>query len=217
LEVARTKPDAGAVRWILGDATALPPLQMDLATMTGNVGQVFLTDAAWQATLHGIRAALRPGGRLVFETRVPARRAWLEWDREHTYSRTEIPAVGLVTTWCDLLEVNEPLVTFRWTFVFEADGAVVTSNSTLRFPERDEVEASLTVAGYTVEEVRDAPDRPGRELVFVARPRDRAVLEQADTADNLPRVGSSPSDTARRSRSGRRPPSSSRDSGARRR
>jgi hypothetical protein len=29
--------------------------------------------------------------------------------------------------------------------------------------------ASLTTAGYLVDEVCEAPDRPGRELVFVAR------------------------------------------------
>lgn len=44
LEVARGKAGAERVRWIRGDATALPPLQMDLAVMTGNVAQVFLTD-----------------------------------------------------------------------------------------------------------------------------------------------------------------------------
>ncbi|MEJ7707650.1 MAG: class I SAM-dependent methyltransferase [Nocardioidaceae bacterium] len=35
LDVARAKPGAERVRWIHGDATALPPMQVDLATMTG--------------------------------------------------------------------------------------------------------------------------------------------------------------------------------------
>jgi len=39
--------------------------------MTGNVVQVFLTDDEWMATLQGIRAALKPRDRLVFETRRP--------------------------------------------------------------------------------------------------------------------------------------------------
>jgi len=46
---------------------------------------------------------------------------------------------------------------------------VLTSDSTLRFRERGEVESSLAAHGYVVEEVRDAPDRPGREFVFFAR------------------------------------------------
>jgi ubiquinone/menaquinone biosynthesis C-methylase UbiE len=42
LTVARSKPDAGRVTWLHGDATRLPPLAADLAVMTGNVAQVFL-------------------------------------------------------------------------------------------------------------------------------------------------------------------------------
>jgi F420-0:gamma-glutamyl ligase len=64
--------------------------------------------------------------------------------------------------------VDLPFVSFRYTYTFLADGAVITSDSTLRFRERGEVESSLTAAGYRVLDVRDAPDRPGRELVFLA-------------------------------------------------
>ena len=61
-----------------------------------------------------------------------------------------------------------PLVSFRYTCTFQADGAVVTSDSTLRFRGRDEVEASLAAQGYRLRDVRQAPDRPGREFVFIA-------------------------------------------------
>ena len=46
---------------------------------------------------------------------------------------------------------------------------MIASTSTLRFRTRDEVTASLAASSYQVEQVRDAPDRPGREFVFVAR------------------------------------------------
>jgi SAM-dependent methyltransferase len=169
LEIARAKPGADRVWWVHGDATNLPPLRVDLVTMTANVAQVFLTDTEWAAALRAAHAALRPGGRLVFETRDPAAKAWLEWTRERTYQRTVIPGVGAVQTWEDLLEVRGELVSFRSTNVFESDGAVLTSDSTLRFRSRDELATSLAGAGYVVDEVRQAPDRPGRELVFVAR------------------------------------------------
>ncbi|MDQ3716348.1 MAG: SAM-dependent methyltransferase, partial [Actinomycetota bacterium] len=61
------------------------------------------------------------------------------------------------------------LVSFRSTVVFASDGEVLTSDSTLRFRQRDEVEAALIAHGYAVDEVRGAPDRPGREFVFFAR------------------------------------------------
>jgi SAM-dependent methyltransferase len=169
IDVARGKPGSERVRWICGDATDLPPLQVDLATMTGNVAQAIADPLTWQKTLRGAHEALRPGGRLVFETRDPARRAWEEWTYENSYRVTEIPDVGSVESWAQLSEVNWPLVTFRWTYRFVVDGQVLTSDSTLRFREREEVEQDLVVHGYVVDDVRDAPDRPGREFVFLAR------------------------------------------------
>jgi SAM-dependent methyltransferase len=169
LEVARGKEFAERVRWIHGDATMLPPLQVDLAVMTGNVAQVFLTDEEWSATLAGVHAAVKPGGRFVFETRDPSQRAWEEWTRENTHQVQEIPGGETVESWTDLLSVELPFVSFRGTYVFSSDGAVLTSDSTLWFRERAGVEESLVAAGFVVDEVRGAPDRPGKEFVFVAR------------------------------------------------
>lgn len=163
LAVARAKPGAEQVRWLEGDATALPPLDADLATMTGNVAQAIDDPAAWDATLAGIHGALRPGGALVFETRDPARRAWEEWTPELT-RRT----VDGIEHWYEVTDVSLPLVTFSATFAFPG-GETLESVSTLRFRERDEFEADLAAHGYELVEVRDAPDRPARELVFVAR------------------------------------------------
>jgi hypothetical protein len=149
--------------------TALPAMQVDLATMTANVAQAIVGPADWESTLRGVHDALRPGGRLVFETRDPADEAWRRWTRAASYRVTEIPGVGAVESWVDLTDVNGPLVSFRQTFVFASDGAVLTSDSTLRFRDRDEVEAALLEHGYVVDDVRGAPDGPsGRELVFVA-------------------------------------------------
>ncbi|BBB00871.1 putative methyltransferase [Actinacidiphila reveromycinica] len=169
VEVARAKPGAERVRWLHGDATALPPLRVDLATMTANVAQAIVDPEVWRGTLAGAHAALRPGGHLVFETRDPARRGWEEWTREESYRVVELPGVGAVETWHQLTDVRLPLVSFRTTYVFAADGRVLTSDSTLRFREREEVERDLAAGGFVVEEVRGAPDRPGREFVFLAR------------------------------------------------
>ncbi|MFE4372440.1 class I SAM-dependent methyltransferase [Streptomyces sp. NPDC056835] len=169
IDVARAKPGSERVRWIHGDATDLPPLRVELATMTANVAQAIVDPQTWRKTLQGAHEALRPGGHLVFETRDPAGHAWEEWTRENSYRVTEIPGVGSVESWVQLIEVSLPLVTFRWTYGFAADGQVLTSDSTLRFRGREEVERDLVAHGYVVEEVRDAPDRPGREFVFLAR------------------------------------------------
>ncbi|MET1059151.1 MAG: class I SAM-dependent methyltransferase [Nocardioides sp.] len=166
LAVARAKPGADAVTWLLGDATTLPPLQVDLAVMTGNVAQVLLTDDDWVATLRGLHAAVRPAGHLVLETRRPERRAWEEWGRE-TVRRT-VDGVGEVALRTEVTEVRPPLVSFRHSYAFP-DGELLHSDSTLRFRGPDEMEASLAVHGFVTREVREAPDRPGLEHVFVAR------------------------------------------------
>ena len=74
LKIAKAKDPAAKVRWIHGDATALPPLNADLAMMTGNVAQVFLTDDEWGQALCGIGAALRPGGHLALHLPIRRRR-----------------------------------------------------------------------------------------------------------------------------------------------
>lgn len=168
LAVARAKPGADRVRWLDGDATTLPPMQADLATMTGNVAQAIVEPDAWEASLRGIHGALRPGGHLVFETRDPAYRAWEGWTREASHRISELPGAGQVESWVELVDVSLPLVTFRWTYIFASDGEELTSDSTLRFRSSDEVEESLVARGFSVTEVREAPDRPGREFVFFA-------------------------------------------------
>jgi len=170
LEIARSKPYADRVTWVHGDVSALPAsLEVDLVTMTGNVAQVFTSDAEWASVLSAAHGALRPGGYLVFETRDPAKQAWKSWNPRESLIRADIPGAGPVETWNEVTAVDGELVTFRGTTVFTSDGAVVTFDSTLRFRSREAVAASLSAAGFTVNDVRDAPDRPGREFVFVAR------------------------------------------------
>ncbi|WP_020664052.1 class I SAM-dependent methyltransferase [Amycolatopsis benzoatilytica] len=165
LAVARAK-DA-RVTWRHGDATTLPELDADLAVMTGNVAQVFLTDEEWAATLRGIRAALRPGGHLVFETRRPEFRAWESWGE--SVRVLDVPGVGEVEERREVTEVRLPLVSFRFRYTFLTDNTILASDSTIRFRSQDEIVVSLHEQGYRVLDVRDAADRPGRELVFLAR------------------------------------------------
>lgn len=168
LDVARAKPGADRVTWRHGDATTLPPLAVDLATMTGNVAQVFLSDDDWSATLRGVRDALAPGGHLVLETRRPEARAREAWAADDGAGARDVPGVGRVVEEFAVTEVALPLVSFRSVFRFP-DGTEVASTSTLRFRSLAEVRASLAAAGLEVVDVRDAPDRPGLEHVVLAR------------------------------------------------
>jgi ubiquinone/menaquinone biosynthesis C-methylase UbiE len=171
LAVARQKPGADRVSWVHGLARDLPSMQADLATMTGNVAQVFLDDDEWAETLGAVHRVLRPDGSLVFESRRPEHEAWLEWNPEESFERAEIARVGVVETWNEVIDVSLPFVTFRGTIVFHADGTVLVSESTLRFRTHEEITASLVAAGFHLDEVRDAPDRPGKEYIFLTTKR----------------------------------------------
>lgn len=169
LAVAMAKPGAEAVRWLCCDSTALPPIAADLVTMTGNVAQAITQPRTWGETLSNVRKVLEPGGCLVFETRDPRDRAWERWTRDTTRQVVAAPEGGTVEAWTEVTSVALPLVSFRTTFVFHDDGETRTSHSTLRFRGREEVENDLAAHGYEVVEIRGAPDRPGREFVFLAR------------------------------------------------
>ena len=164
LDVARAKPGADLIQWIHGDATSLPgELHVDVVTLTGNAAQAIVDDADWHRVLEAVHSILVPDGHFVFETREPSARAWESWNREQSYAVVE----GM-ESWEEVTRVEWPLVTFDSTTVF-ADGTRVVATSTLRFRDRAEVEADLRSNGFYVADVRDAPDRPGRELVFLAR------------------------------------------------
>ena len=105
----------------------------------------------------------------MFETWNPSFRGWEEWTPEESFCVTETVA-GRVENWVELTDVALPLVSFRHTFRFLDTGDIITSHSTLRFRDRDEITASLTSSGFTIDEIRDAPDRPRREFVVIAHP-----------------------------------------------
>jgi ubiquinone/menaquinone biosynthesis C-methylase UbiE len=167
MQVARAKSGSEQVTWLEGDATAIPPgADADLVVMTGNAAQAILTDEDWHTTLRRTYAALVPGGCFAFETRRPERRAWEEWDNPPPLT-ADIPGVGQVDQHLQLTEVNLPLVSFRFAYHFRADETTIVSESTIRFRSQREIEMSLQQEGFTIRDVREAPDRLGRELVFI--------------------------------------------------
>jgi SAM-dependent methyltransferase len=173
IAVARHKEGADAVEWIVGDAATMPPMSANMVTMTANVAQHFLSDEEWDATLAAIRDALLPGGYLVFESRRPEARAWDGWTPERTRTTADVEDIGRVEAWHEVLSVSGHLVTFRSSNLFQ-DGSVIEVDTTLRWRTEHELRVSLAAAGFETLEVRDAPDRPGREYVFIARAADEA-------------------------------------------
>jgi SAM-dependent methyltransferase len=173
LAYARRQPGAERVRWIEGDASALGTPEADLLVMTGNVAQVFLDDGDWLTTLAAIRAALRPGGHLAFESRNPEDRAWEQWSRAASYERFDSPS-GPMESWVELVRAGDGRVSFEGHNVFISTGEVVVVKSALRFRSLEALTRTLTDSGFTVEHVfgdwsRGPLVSTSRVMIFVAR------------------------------------------------
>ncbi|VXB72866.1 conserved hypothetical protein [Burkholderia sp. 8Y] len=179
LKIARGRPFGDRVTWIEGDSSALPFVgAADLLLMTGHVAQVFLDDASLLATLSAARRALRPGGRIAFESRNPAARAWENWTPERSRRRIESADGRAVEVWQERHARPDPLTTGRVAFTtharFDGETETLHAKSELRFRSRDELAHLLTRAGFAQTDWygdwnRAPVDETSRELIAVAR------------------------------------------------
>jgi SAM-dependent methyltransferase len=171
IDIARLKPNADKIEWIVGDASSLTSASTDIVTMTGNVVQAIIEPRQWELTLNHVNAALRPGGYFVFEMRNSHFPAWDQWNKRDSFQSVLVPEIGMIDGWVELIKIDQPLVSFRWTYFFHKRGIALTSDSTLRFRSLEEVTKDLNDHSFRIEEVREAPDRPGKEHVIIARKR----------------------------------------------
>jgi len=147
LDVARARPGGRTVTWIASDAVRLAlEARFDFIVMTGHVFQVFLEDEEIAAALANLRRHLGADGRIAFEARNAAVRAWENWTPERTATRVHVPAMGTVDVHYALRSVDGPLVTFETHFQFSPTDSAVTS-TTLRFMAQNEVATFLAGAG----------------------------------------------------------------------
>lgn len=168
IDVAKAKNESERVGWKAGSAQDLEPNSTDLVVMTANVAQAIYDDNEWNNSLESIASALVDGGHLIFESRKPKSKAWLGWNKEKSFTSINVPGQGLVDGWVDLLDVQLPLVTFRWSYLFHEDGKLLTSDSTLIFRDIDKLKEDLEKHGFKIEEVGEAPDRYDQEYVITA-------------------------------------------------
>jgi ubiquinone/menaquinone biosynthesis C-methylase UbiE len=139
------------ISWIRGTAQALNVGRtVDLVTMTGHAFQVLLDDDAVRQALAAFHRALNPGGRLAFETRNPAARAWESWTPEHSHRSVPGPNGTLVEVTHQVRRTRPPdLVDFTTTL--RTVDATSTVDSTLRFIGPQRLRSHLDEAGFGIE------------------------------------------------------------------
>ena len=160
------------MHWVRGDASSLAREGTDLIVLTGNVAQ-HIVGTAWPAALRDVSAALKPGGRLVFESRNPAARAWQDWAA--TGRTTRETTLGTVTEWMDV----EPMtrdghVSFLTHNVLSWSGETIVARQTLAFRSEHRIRFDLADVGLQVEAVwggwnNEPVEAHSRVMVFQAQ------------------------------------------------
>ncbi|MFC8041357.1 class I SAM-dependent methyltransferase [Paenarthrobacter sp. NPDC057355] len=176
LGAARGKTGAEGVTWVEGTSSRIPENTVfDVAIMTAHVAQAIYDDGEWSRTLADVHRALAPGGRLAFDSRDPAARAWQRWTPTETQSRHILPDGTAVETWME--SSPEPdadgLIALTEHRSLQG-GPVETETSVLAFRTEDQLRHDLIAAGFTVEGIfggwsGEAVGHGQGELIVVAR------------------------------------------------
>jgi 2-polyprenyl-3-methyl-5-hydroxy-6-metoxy-1,4-benzoquinol methylase len=170
LAVARLKPHAEYVEWVKSTAQSYRSQgRFDLIVMTGHAFQVLLTDADTLAVFGTMRAHLKLGGKVAFETRNPR----VDWAGEWAGRQRLIHMPRGEQVLETLVTGNEgEFISFQSSYRFPHE--TLTTNSTLRFPSREHVKGLMARSGLAVREVYG--DWAGghfeaarsREMIFLA-------------------------------------------------
>jgi SAM-dependent methyltransferase len=173
LELARRKPGADRVTWLEGSTEVLPANAFDAALMTSHAAQFFGTDAEFATALADLSRALRPGGRLIFDTRDPAARGWEQWNPAASRRTLGLPDGGTCVSWTEVTSMVDDAVSGTHHFEF-SDGDRREATLTLRFRTEAELRSALSSAGFSVDVIyggwnRDPIGHPDGEFLVIAR------------------------------------------------
>ncbi|WP_085899692.1 class I SAM-dependent DNA methyltransferase [Kiloniella majae] len=92
LDIALRRPFSDKIAWVKSDAaTYKSDSRYDLIILSGHAFQVFLTDRDIQAALSNMKSHLNPNGRIAFDTRNSATKAWLNWTPKQTIETFILP------------------------------------------------------------------------------------------------------------------------------
>jgi hypothetical protein len=139
--------------------------------MTGHAFQTLLTDDDVLAALDTMRLHLREGGRVAFETRNPR----VDWAAEWTARPPRVHNLpsGEIVERLQVTGAEGEFISFQTSYRSSQMG--LTTNSTLRFLSREQVEALLARSALEICEVfgdwQAAPFEAAhsREIIFIVK------------------------------------------------
>jgi SAM-dependent methyltransferase len=164
----------GDIEWVAGTAASMTfESAFELAVMTGHAFQFLVGDDELRATLAAIRRALVDEGRLAFETRNPAVRAWENWNAANAIEIVD-PAGRQLRVSHEVESVVDDLVAVTETTSDERGVPLRVDRATLRFLDIDTLARFLATAGFQIEAQyggwsREPLDTASAEIITVAR------------------------------------------------
>ncbi|MFI9818010.1 class I SAM-dependent methyltransferase [Saccharothrix variisporea] len=175
LAQARVRDD---VEWVQGDLSTVSfDHEFDLVLMTGHVFQIFTTDEQVSALLTGVHQALKPTGRLAFESLNPVPKPWRNWVPRNASTYTAPDGTDFRVTH-DIVWEKDDLVHLTETYEGERWAEPQVDQATMRFASAATIDSLLADNGFEVEQRYGFWDRSpfaedSREIITVARPRPR--------------------------------------------
>ncbi|MYX96154.1 methyltransferase domain-containing protein [Streptomyces sp. SID486] len=173
VQARRARPD---VEWVLGDVRVRRwRAEFDLVVMTGHAFQELVADEEIRVCLRAARAALKDGGRFVFETRNPEARAWERWTPDRVLRATAADGTP-VRVWHEVQGGGPRGDRVHFTETYAGPGwpGPRVNHGVLRFLDAGRLEGFLAEAGLAVADQYGDWDlsalTPGSpEIITVAR------------------------------------------------
>ncbi len=151
--MAAQKDTGRSVNWVIGSVTDLAnDLRFNAAIMTGHAFQCLLEDDQISALFNAVEQRLYRDGSFWFETRNRAARPWLRWRPDCAAPPFALGGGRTVAVTHNVLSVCDDRVTFDERYDFNDHSEVLTSRSTLRFLDLEEIEAFAARNGLMVSE-----------------------------------------------------------------
>ncbi|MGX9142963.1 class I SAM-dependent methyltransferase [Mesorhizobium sp. 128a] len=178
LDIARRRAGGESVDWVEADARNVRlGRRFDLVLLTGHAFQVFLTPEDRKAVVGTIAAHLAAGGRFIFDTRNPTVEEWLEWTPARSHRMLNHPGLGAIKAWNDVRRDDDiGAVTYSTHYEIPGRREVLSAESKIAFPAKEELAGMLDEAGLVVDEWLGswlgAPYSPASpEIIPIGRPR----------------------------------------------
>ena len=148
LSRAASRPGGDQVEWRLGASELIDRDANDLVVMSGNVA-MHIVGEAWETTLLDIAQGLKPGGRLVFETRNPLNEPWKAWGGLAEARETSVGTLRQTESVSD--PDSDGLVTMTTSHEFIDAERTIETTLRLRFRSAETLRRDLHSAGLRIE------------------------------------------------------------------